>query len=164
MYRAQADRAPQPYEETKAEDLFKNESWPSFPTPDGDNEQHYVKDNIAPLFWNLKDGERRLDESTGVDEKKAENLSSENQKTASSARASWLGKASNREKLQITPQDVITVDFCNGFIDFNTLRLVLPYGGLYFDLQKYWDGQPVRYVAKNLKTNQVYFVVQYVSY
>lgn len=163
MYRVQANRAKQPYEAKTAEEMFKTDSWPPFPTPDGDSEQHFVNENIAPLFRTEKDGESILDEKTGIDETTLKNLESETVSKASSARASWLGKKANREKLSITPADVATVDFCNGFIDFNTLQLVLPYGGLHFDLQKYWDGQPVRYVAKNLSTNDVFFVVQYVS-
>ncbi|KAF9010054.1 hypothetical protein BDQ17DRAFT_1397524 [Cyathus striatus] len=43
--------------------------------------------------------------------------------------------------------DVITTDFCYGFINFSpSLSLQLP-GGLSFDLMKYWDGQPVRFVC-----------------
>lgn len=44
-------------------------------------------------------------------------------------------------------KDVITVDFCYGFLEFNpTLALRIP-GGLTFDIMKYWDGQPVRFVC-----------------
>ena len=40
-------------------------------------------------------------------------------------------------------QDVFTIDFCYGFIQFTpTLSLQLP-GGISFDLMHYWDGQPV---------------------
>lgn len=39
------------------------------------------------------------------------------------------------------------MDFCYGFINFTpTLSLQLP-GGLSFDLMKYWDRQPVRFVC-----------------
>ena len=45
-------------------------------------------------------------------------------------------------------QDVITTDFCYDFLQFRhegvTLRLP---GGLSIDLMKYWDGQPVRFVC-----------------
>jgi hypothetical protein len=44
-------------------------------------------------------------------------------------------------------QDVITADFCYGFLEFSpTLSLRLP-GGISFDLMRYWDGQPVRFVC-----------------
>lgn len=39
------------------------------------------------------------------------------------------------------------MDFCYGFLDFSpSLALRLP-GGVSFDLIKYWDGQPVRFVC-----------------
>ena len=39
------------------------------------------------------------------------------------------------------------MDFCYGFLEFNpSLALRLP-GGLSFDLMRYWDGQPVRFVC-----------------
>lgn len=42
---------------------------------------------------------------------------------------------------------MITTDFCYGFLEFNpTLALRIP-GGLSFDLMRYWDGQPVRFVC-----------------
>lgn len=41
---------------------------------------------------------------------------------------------------------MITTDFCYGFITFPSLSLCLP-GGISFDLNKYWDGQPVRFVC-----------------
>jgi len=45
------------------------------------------------------------------------------------------------------PQDLITTDFCYGFLEFApSLRLRLP-GGLGFDLARYWDGQGVRFVC-----------------
>lgn len=40
----------------------------------------------------------------------------------------------------------MTTDFCYGFLSFPTLALNLP-GGISFDLKKYWDGQPVRFVC-----------------
>ena len=44
-------------------------------------------------------------------------------------------------------KDVVMIDFCYGFLEFNpTLALRIP-GGLAFDLMKYWDGQPVRFAC-----------------
>lgn len=46
------------------------------------------------------------------------------------------------------------MDFCYGFLEFNpSLALRLP-GGVSFDLMKYWDGQPVRFVCCERKKNQ----------
>lgn len=42
--------------------------------------------------------------------------------------------------------DLLTADFCYGFLSFPSLTLKLP-GGLSFDCKKYWDGQPVRFVC-----------------
>jgi len=44
-------------------------------------------------------------------------------------------------------QDMISVDFCYGFLEFNPLLALKIPGGLSFDLMKYWDGQPVRFVC-----------------
>lgn len=39
------------------------------------------------------------------------------------------------------------MDFCYGFLEFSpTLSLRLP-GGIGWDLTRYWDGQPVRFVC-----------------
>lgn len=47
-------------------------------------------------------------------------------------------------------QDLITMDFCYGFLSFagqsGGPRLAIP-GGLSFDLGRYWDGQPVRFIC-----------------
>jgi len=53
----------------------------------------------------------------------------------------------NRDHIVFGPKDTITTDFCYGFIEFSpTLSLRLP-GGVSFDLKRYWDGQPVRFVC-----------------
>lgn len=44
-------------------------------------------------------------------------------------------------------KDLITTDFCHGFLEFHpTLLLRLP-AGLSFNLMPYWDGQPVTFVC-----------------
>jgi len=63
------------------------------------------------------------------------------------ARRSYFSNAANRQKVVLGPSDIITTDFCYGFIEFSpTLSLRLP-GGVSFDLMRYWDGQPVRFVC-----------------
>lgn len=55
--------------------------------------------------------------------------------------------------IRICSKDVITIDFCYGFLEFNpTLALRIP-GGVTFDLMKYWDGQPVRFVCCERKNS-----------
>lgn len=61
-------------------------------------------------------------------------------------RRSHFSNTENRRAVQFGQDDVLTTDFCYGFITFPTLSLCLP-GGLSFDLAKYWDGQPVRFVC-----------------
>lgn len=65
----------------------------------------------------------------------------------SSKRRGYFSNKEKRKEVVFGPQDVITTDFCYGFINFApSLSLQLP-GGLSFDLMKYWDGQPVRFVC-----------------
>ncbi|KAF8644906.1 hypothetical protein AX16_008189 [Volvariella volvacea WC 439] len=67
--------------------------------------------------------------------------------TTASQRRSYFSDASRRQAVYFGPQDVITTDFCYGFLEFNpSLALKLP-GGLTFDLMRYWDRQPVRFVC-----------------
>jgi hypothetical protein len=63
-----------------------------------------------------------------------------------SKRRSYFSSASHRKAITFGPNDVITTDFCYGFIQFPQLALTLP-GGISFDLMRYWDGQPVRFVC-----------------
>jgi len=64
----------------------------------------------------------------------------------SKQRRNFFSKADKRRAVTFGPGDVITTDFCYNFITFPSLSLCLP-GGLSFDLTKYWDGQPVRFVC-----------------
>ncbi|EIN08371.1 hypothetical protein PUNSTDRAFT_126442 [Punctularia strigosozonata HHB-11173 SS5] len=65
----------------------------------------------------------------------------------SDKRRAYFRDTAHRREVQFGPQDVITTDFCYGFLEFSpTLSLRLP-GGISFDLMKYWDGQPVRFVC-----------------
>ncbi|KAI9509058.1 DUF1769-domain-containing protein [Russula earlei] len=63
--------------------------------------------------------------------------------------------ARRRAKLTFGPEDILTTDFCYGFIQFTpTVSLNLP-GGITFDLMQYWDGQPVRFVCCERKRDDV---------
>ncbi|KAL5499194.1 hypothetical protein ACEPAH_1712 [Sanghuangporus vaninii] len=64
----------------------------------------------------------------------------------SKSRRSHFSRKENRHAVTFGPDDVLTTDFCYGFITFPELALCLP-GGISFDLAKYWDGQPVRFVC-----------------
>lgn len=73
-----------------------------------------------------------------------------------SQRRSYFSSADTRQSIHFGLQDEITTDFCYGFLEFSpTISLRIP-GGLSFDLMKYWDGQPVRFVCcerKGLEEN-----------
>jgi len=61
-------------------------------------------------------------------------------------RRSYFSSEDHRHNVIFGPNDLITTDFCYGFLSFPSLSLNLP-GGISFDLMKYWDGQPVRFVC-----------------
>ncbi|TDL25157.1 DUF1769-domain-containing protein [Rickenella mellea] len=71
--------------------------------------------------------------------------------TAAKRRA-YFSREKTRKAVTFGPHDIVTTDFCYGFIAFPDLSLSLP-GGLSFDLTKYWDGQPVRFVCCQRKEN-----------
>lgn len=48
-------------------------------------------------------------------------------------------------------------DFFGPWLDFNSFQVKLP--GFTVNLLRYWDGQPVRYVLKNMATGNVYAVI-----
>ncbi|KAJ6497774.1 hypothetical protein C8R45DRAFT_139288 [Mycena sanguinolenta] len=65
----------------------------------------------------------------------------------SQQRRSYFSSEAHRKAIVLGPEDLITTDFCYGFLEFApSLRLRLP-GGLGFDLARYWDGQGVRFVC-----------------
>ncbi|KAF5333866.1 hypothetical protein D9758_017104 [Tetrapyrgos nigripes] len=67
--------------------------------------------------------------------------------STSTQRRSYFSNEENRKDIVFGPEDIISTDFCYGFLEFSpSLSLRLP-GGISFDLMKYWDGQPVRFVC-----------------
>ncbi|KAF2837094.1 DUF1769-domain-containing protein, partial [Patellaria atrata CBS 101060] len=50
-------------------------------------------------------------------------------------------------------------DFHNPYLDFNDFSLKLPV--ITIPIMGHWDGQPLRYVLKNRRTNTLYFVVNF---
>ncbi|KIK99178.1 hypothetical protein PAXRUDRAFT_30667 [Paxillus rubicundulus Ve08.2h10] len=64
-----------------------------------------------------------------------------------SERRSYFRNTQNRLDVLLGPEDLITVDFCYGYLEFSpTLALRLP-GGISFDLVRYWDKHPVRFIC-----------------
>ncbi|CAD6932310.1 unnamed protein product [Tilletia controversa] len=167
MYRVNVQRLPQDPESSSAEDLFKLTGWPTFPTPEGNEdmkEAQYVQDDTSALFY-LPSSSSEIDESLGADVGTVHNLrgtGSEANPHAEKARANFFHSEEHRKKVKFTARDVVTADFANGFLDFNDLAVILPYtAGMKFDLKRMWDGRPVRYFCKNKSTGQVYFVIEF---
>ncbi|KAJ3810322.1 hypothetical protein F5876DRAFT_88957 [Lentinula aff. lateritia] len=70
-------------------------------------------------------------------------------------RRSYFSVSKNRKNIVFGPEDIITTDFCYGFLEFApSLTLRLP-GGISFDLLRYWDGQPVRFMCCERKDSNV---------
>ncbi|KZT25784.1 hypothetical protein NEOLEDRAFT_1147814 [Neolentinus lepideus HHB14362 ss-1] len=62
-------------------------------------------------------------------------------------RRSHFTQADRRKQIAFGPEDIITTDFCYGYLEFSpSLALKLP-GGISIDLMRYWDGQQVRFIC-----------------
>lgn len=120
--------------------------WPTFPThPD------YVQDDISSLIpTELAEKEKdTVANFKGIDK-------------AHEYRQRFLGNKAHRSQIVVQPNQVVSADFFNGFIDFNDLTLHIPFsGGLKFDLKKYWDGQPVKYICNDRKNDRIFFIIQF---
>jgi len=84
---------------------------------------------------------------------------------SSKARRTRFSNPSNRQSVTFGPTDLITTDFCYGFLKFPDLLLSLP-AGISFDLKKYWDGQPVRFVCcerhpRGFRHAKTFWIVQF---
>lgn len=111
--------------------------WPKFPQGGPSAEDDYVHDDTSALLAardNVAHVEPSLEADAIADLGTLRSLRGHADANAHHNRARFFGDASHRERLSYTPTDVVTADFANGFIDFNTLRLELPYtGGMGFD-------------------------------
>jgi len=68
----------------------------------------------------------------------------------------------NRKEWEWEAGKIYGCDFFNPYLDFNDFALRLP--GFTLPIMKYWDGQGLRYVLKNRKTDTVLFVVLFTLY
>ncbi|TEB34271.1 DUF1769-domain-containing protein [Coprinellus micaceus] len=72
-------------------------------------------------------------------------------------RRTYFSSPEKRKQVTFGPSDLLTTDFCYGFLSFagqsGGPRLEIP-GGISFDLGRYWDGQPVRFVCCERKRDQ----------
>jgi len=119
------------------------------------NYQPNVYDSASDLSLSSSSSSSSLfqDVKTGVKDKLKKkkksplpSLRSLNLRTAQE-RQSYFQSTSHRKGITFAADDILTMDFCYGFLDFSpSLALRLPCG-ISFDLIKYWDGQPVRFVC-----------------
>ena len=64
-----------------------------------------------------------------------------------SERRAHFSNAKRRKEVVFGPDDELTLDFCYGYLEFApALTLRLP-GGITFDLMRFWDRHPVRFVC-----------------
>lgn len=85
--------------------------------------------------------------------------------TTASKRKKYFEKESRRKAVTYGPDVILHMDFCYGYFQFPELVLAIP-GGITFDLKKYWDKQPVRFVCcrrgeEGKGPGQTFFVVQF---
>jgi len=67
--------------------------------------------------------------------------------TAKHDRRAYFTDRAHRRALTLGPSDIISVDFCQGYLTFDpTLALTLPVG-FSINLERYWDGRPICYVC-----------------
>lgn len=62
-------------------------------------------------------------------------------------RRSYFYTADHRREVTFGPEDVLTLDFCYGYLSFSPGLVVHLPGGITFDLMKHWHGQPVKFVC-----------------
>ncbi|KAG8717260.1 hypothetical protein FRC08_007888 [Ceratobasidium sp. 394] len=76
----------------------------------------------------------------------------------------YFGDEAHRKQFTFTPKDLISADFCYGYLQLPGLTLTLP-GGLEFDLMYYYDGRPVNFICKERGTNgKTFFVVSFIVF
>lgn len=54
----------------------------------------------------------------------------------------------------------ISADFCNPYLNFESLSLKLPIG-LSFPLKSSWDGQPITFICRSRDHSKTFFVLTF---
>ncbi|KAF8503903.1 DUF1769-domain-containing protein [Hysterangium stoloniferum] len=127
---------------------FKDSPLPLFPPPAPES----IKDDTKLLCKRINEGLQQDKSATNETTVRQSGFAMNGdandglQLEKTSKRRKYFADAKNRRQITFGPKDVLTTDFCYGFLSFPTLALNLP-GGISFDLKKYWDGQPVRFVC-----------------
>ncbi|ORX89135.1 DUF1769-domain-containing protein [Basidiobolus meristosporus CBS 931.73] len=107
---------------------------------------------------NVKPAHQDIQLSEGLIQRIQEDTSSLLEKQLTSAeRRDYLSKAENRKAVKLRTDMLYQFDFFNPYINFNSHSLVLP--GFELDVMKYYDGQPLKYVAQSRDGKTIFFVV-----
>jgi hypothetical protein len=115
---------------------------PYFAIKPSPNHPPTFEENSTPFLTHLQDDTSSLSSTHSVPAFKSP-----------SSRRLYFANESNRRAIPYHASDIITTDFCYGFLSFPEIRLNIP-GGISFDLMRYWDGQPVRFVCCERKRRE----------
>ncbi|KAH8556377.1 hypothetical protein BGW37DRAFT_448052 [Umbelopsis sp. PMI_123] len=70
-----------------------------------------------------------------------------------------LCDSGKRKNFKIKPDMVFTMDFYNGYLNFDKCAIQIP--GFEIQVLKYWDGQPLRYIAKMRDDSATFFIIEF---
>jgi hypothetical protein len=140
----------------------KKEEWPAL--PHGKDDADYVHEDTSLLLCkkgSTTEVDERLEFDGYADRGTLSSLRGSNDaNTAHKTRVKFWGNKKVRQEVQFTPQDLLTMDFCQGYIRFDNLHLAI--AGMDFDLAKYAaDDQTVNFYCRNRTTEKVYFIIQF---
>lgn len=117
-----------------------------------------VKSPITPVinfppdlnakFWPWKKGVPLLEYSKTLDESL----------TSSSKRRHHFKHLENLEKVTLSPNCVYNMEFFGPMIDFNHFTLSV---GFLVDIRERVNGQPIRFAARNILSQQTYFIIEF---
>ena len=136
------------------------DDWP--PLPQGSSDSDYVQEDTSALLCakGTTELDSQLEQDGYADLHTLSQLRSSNDAAnAHRNRGRFWGNESVRQATKFTPESILTMDFCQGYIRFSDLHLQI--AGMSFDLTAYHDGQPVRFVARNKQTGKAYFVIEF---
>ncbi|KAG0267666.1 hypothetical protein DFQ27_008446 [Actinomortierella ambigua] len=127
---------------------------PPWPSPTG---IHIVEDTSLLFFKLQKDDSRGSLTLKDDNQSTTAAMSAQTLSLSSEERKAYFTSQANLEKHTFMPDQIYAFDFFNPYIDFVNFTLKLP--GFSLDAVKYWDGQPLRYIAKTKDSSTVFFVV-----
>ncbi|KAJ8326225.1 hypothetical protein QVD99_007608 [Batrachochytrium dendrobatidis] len=79
--------------------------------------------------------------------------------TSYDKRKRFFADITKRNAVTFSPQNIYCMDFYDAYFDFNTVSVKLP--GISLSAFKFWEGQPLRYVAMSRDRSTVFFVITF---